>query len=525
MDFILSRVTGNALGFVLALFAVGVLRLIRKDKNPVLIRVFSGAGAAGALYLMFAAIQRLLKFADSGTETATLLTAYSPLVLVALTLALLFVFLLVTARKSTGAATTAAVASGVQLVLAAYNLVAHWRNYTNGSMIEWLYLQLVVVVLALLATVALIIAAHIREKSIAAKLPSGLGTTPGQYKKLGLQKGRVEQWEDGARTDGGPGSYEWWYFDSHLDDGTSLVLVYYTKRMMTPDKALAPYATIDLDTPDGQHFEERLEAEGIPFSASKDGCEVHIGPCYIKGNLDEYDIYFKNDVAETKVHLKSNVPPWRPETGHIFFGDEDESYFAWLPSVPEGNVEAEITVNGVTSTHTGTGYHDHNWGNVNMMKLMNHWYWGRARIGDYRVITSYIYGEKKYGYEEYPIFLIAKEGEHLADGGKYLTFTPSEEFINPETGKPVHGKMVYDYNDGEKHFRITYQRKSNIINYKMIDQLMGLVRLGARLIGFDGAYHRFAGNVTLERLEGDTVAEKIDASAIWELMYFGHIPK
>ncbi|MDR0883459.1 MAG: hypothetical protein LBN05_02480 [Oscillospiraceae bacterium] len=357
------------------------------------------------------------------------------------------------------------------------------------------------------------------------KHPSGLGATPAQYQKLGLKKGTIEQWEDGARTDGGPGSYEWWYFDGHFEDGTSLVLVYYTKRMMTPDKPLAPYATIDLDTPDGQHFEERLEVAGIPFSASKEGCEVHIGPCYIKGNLDEYEIYFKNDIAEAKVHLKSNVPPWRPETGHIFFGEEDERYFAWLPSVPEGSVEAEITVHGKTSTHTGTGYHDHNWGNVNMMQLMNHWYWGRARVGDYRVITSYIYGEKKYGYAEYPIFLIAKEGEHLAQGGEHLTFTPSEVFRNPETGKPVHGKLVYDYNDGERHFRVTYARKSSIINFKMIDQLKGLTRLGAKLIGFDGAYHRFAGDVTLERLEGDSVVEKLSAPALWELMYFGHEPK
>ena len=35
------------------------------------------------------------------------------------------------------------------------------------------------------------------------------------YQKMGLKKGEVEIWEDGLRTDGSKGSYEWWYFDSH----------------------------------------------------------------------------------------------------------------------------------------------------------------------------------------------------------------------------------------------------------------------------------------------------------------------
>ncbi|MDR3344159.1 MAG: hypothetical protein LBT21_00980 [Oscillospiraceae bacterium] len=356
-------------------------------------------------------------------------------------------------------------------------------------------------------------------------IPSGLGKTAEQYARLGLEKGKVEQREDGQRTHGGPGPYEWWYLDTHLDDGTSLVLVFYTKRMMTPEKPLAPYATIDLDYPDGRHFEERLELADIPFSAEKDRCEVHIGPCYIKGNLQEYEVYFENDVCSAKVSLKSNVPPWRPETGHIFFGEQDEDFFAWLPSVPEGDVIAEITVDGKTTHHTGTGYHDHNWGSISMMKLMNHWYWGRARLGDYRVISSYIYGEKKYGYEEYPIFLLAKQGEHIADDAAYLMFSPQDVFINPETGKPVHNRLMYDYNDGEKHYRITYQRESNIINFKMIEQLKGIQRLGAKLIGFNGAYHRFAGKVKLERFEGEKIAETLEAPAIWELMYFGHEPK
>lgn len=34
------------------------------------------------------------------------------------------------------------------------------------------------------------------------------------YNKLGLTRNKVELWEDGMRTDGSRGTYEWWYFDS-----------------------------------------------------------------------------------------------------------------------------------------------------------------------------------------------------------------------------------------------------------------------------------------------------------------------
>ncbi|MGA8714052.1 MAG: hypothetical protein WB647_13670, partial [Roseiarcus sp.] len=48
-----------------------------------------------------------------------------------------------------------------------------------------------------------------------------------------------------------------------------------------------------------------------------------------------------------------------------------------------------------------------------------------------------------------------------------------------------------------------------------------LKRIIARLVGFDGAYHRFIGKVTIEKFEGRARLESFDDRAIWELMYFG----
>jgi hypothetical protein len=353
-------------------------------------------------------------------------------------------------------------------------------------------------------------------------LRSRLASETADYEKLGIDKGNVSLWEDGSRTNGGPGTYEWWYFDAHLDDGTKLVIVFYTKRMMKTNSPLSPYVTIDLDTPDGRHFEERLEVKGIPWSSSAEGCDVKVGPCYIKGNLKEYSIYYDDGNIQAEATLTGNVPSWRPETGHIYFGDNDEHFFAWLPSVPEGDVTAKITLDGITTEHIGTGYHDHNWGNIVMTKVMHHWYWGRAKVGDYTVISSYIYGEKKYGYNEFPIFMLAKDGEIVADDGKKLTFTPSDVYSDEVTGKPAHNLLVYEYKkDDELTYRVSWARKSSLIAFKMIDQLKGVVRFLAKIIGFDAAYLRFTGDVTVEEIRAGAEPAKQEGPALWEEMYFG----
>jgi len=46
-----------------------------------------------------------------------------------------------------------------------------------------------------------------------------IASSPEDYQRLGLSPTAIAPWEDGARTDGSAGTYEWWYFDAHLADG------------------------------------------------------------------------------------------------------------------------------------------------------------------------------------------------------------------------------------------------------------------------------------------------------------------
>ncbi len=79
----------------------------------------------------------------------------------------------------------------------------------------------------------------------------------------------------------------------------------------------------------------------------------------------------------------------------------------------------------------------------------------------------------------------------------------------------------YTYTDGEERYVITFTRLSDLATDKFIDDLKGPKKAAARLTGFDGAYLRFAGELRIERYQGEQLVESHTDDALWELMYFG----
>jgi hypothetical protein len=106
----------------------------------------------------------------------------------------------------------------------------------------------------------------------------------------------------------------------------------------------------------------------------------------------------------------------------------------------------------------------------------------------------------------------------IADDDAKVTFERGRVAID---GKPVADVTRYTYRDAGTRYVVSFEREKTILQAILTDRAPFLKRVVARLIGFDGAYHRFAGKVTIERLEGDARVERFDGHAIWELMYFG----
>ncbi|MEN6313623.1 MAG: hypothetical protein ABFD25_05175 [Clostridiaceae bacterium] len=368
---------------------------------------------------------------------------------------------------------------------------------------------------------------HTNEKISAEKGKAFIASTPNYYQKLGILESHIEPWEDGMRTDGSKGSYEWWYFDSILNDGSTLVIIFYTKDMLKPNSPLSPYIEFKLDKPDGTLISKILRFSDKVFSANKDYCHVCIGDSTIIGNLQEYTIHLSLADIKADLALNSTVSSWRPCTGHLLFQNNYRNrYFAWLPSVPQGTIKGTVTINGYSQEITGSGYHDHNWGNASLLELIHNWYWGRAQIGNYTIIANHITATKTYGNSIFNVFMLAYNGKIISNDSADVQYYGNDIQIDSLTGKPVANLIVYDYIDDFSHYRISFKKEKNLVRERLIDNTKGLQYILTKLTWFNGAYLRFTGTAILERLENNLVVEAVEQkSVVWELMYFGKAPK
>jgi hypothetical protein len=156
-----------------------------------------------------------------------------------------------------------------------------------------------------------------------------------------------------------------------------------------------------------------------------------------------------------------------------------------------------------------------------MNSLIHHWYWARGQAGPYTVVASYITAERKYGYAELPIFLLAENGRIVADDASKVTFEELGTYTDTATGKPVANVTRYTYTDGDDRYVVTFTRHRDLTADRMIDQIPGVKKVAAKLTRFDGAYLRFTGELRVEHLRAGHVLASHAATAIWELMYLG----
>lgn len=352
--------------------------------------------------------------------------------------------------------------------------------------------------------------------------PVVLASDDRYFTEYGMSRGSVHPFEDGMRTDGSPGSYEWWYFDALLDDGTKMVVAFYTKDFVTPGSPMKPLVTIDLDLLDGRSLHRRATFDAASFAASRERCDVGIADNRFVGDLTEYRITATVEDVSVDLTLRSRCEPWRPQTGRLLYGDREDKYFAWLPSVPVGDVTATYRVEGEEHRGVrGTGYHDHNWGNTSLLPLINNWYWGRGSLGPFTFISAYIVCEKQYGYLASPVFMLARDGVVIAGDGDKVTFSKDGIEHDEVTGKPVANEVRFEYRDGPTRYVLTYNREETILRSKLADLAPRSRRMLAKLAGFDGAYLRFSGSLEIEHFEHDERVEHFEGDALWELMYFG----
>ena len=99
--------------------------------------------------------------------------------------------------------------------------------------------------------------------------------------------------------------------------------------------------------------------------------------------------------------------------------------------MPNGTVSGKLVVGEKTISISGSGYHDHNWGNTPLQYLFDGWVWFRGEIEDKTVVASVLYMADKRGGYDIPILYVADRNEVLVNKfGEDGVFTKRSDIIN-----------------------------------------------------------------------------------------------
>jgi hypothetical protein len=320
-----------------------------------------------------------------------------------------------------------------------------------------------------------------------------LADQPEDYKAFGIGQ-EIQVSEDGRRTEGRPEDFEWWYFDGLLDDG-SVVVIWFGDNWFYGSHKRA--ISIDI-TPPGGKPRRLMKTFEEPGTFARDHADVRIGPHRFEGDLKTYRIHI--DAAQfggtgCNLVLRQRIASYRPATGHMLSGDR---FFAWLVAVPEGDVSGDLTIDGVTKTVSGSGYHDHNWGNVSPRDLFDGWWWGRARIGTHTTIASQLYGRRELGGVNINLLYVGDEGSVKVNAfGRDVIATEGQAIKHPDPkhDRPIAGSIVFATPAGDV---VQFNASDQLLtSANLLDDAPAAIRTFAQLAGMKPWYTRFKSQVSL----------------------------
>jgi hypothetical protein len=333
----------------------------------------------------------------------------------------------------------------------------------------------------------------------------------------GLKAGEVEPWEDGYRTRDKPDTFEWWYFDAEFDDGGKAVVVFNTSPLTHPKGPLRPSLLLIMKTPKGKSVRLIPEFEAEELSSAAEGCDVRLKDNHVKGDLDCYELHAEVESYSADLTYARKAPSWRPGSGVSYSGRDKSRYFGWVVPIPYGTVEGTVVFRGEKRQVKGTCYHDHNWGNVSPGLAIDHWYWGRAHVGDFTVIfvemvTRHVMG---LGSMKLHTFMLARGDEVLTDDGLPLSLETAD-FRDGPGGRSYPEKLNWKWNGDEGSAELSLRNPEMI---ESIDMLEGTPNWERPLIHLIANPYYYDFNADLELavdIKGVKATER--GRALYELM-------
>ncbi|KAL8286145.1 hypothetical protein RQP46_004633 [Phenoliferia psychrophenolica] len=192
------------------------------------------------------------------------------------------------------------------------------------------------------------------------------------------------------------GSFEWWYFDVVSDDAQSSAVVTFFTSTFTGWSLANPWdfithVTIALKLP-GEEFKFKdvnaTEARITTVGNGASGNWVGSGLSFTgSADLSTYRIDIKTTTITGSISMTSTAPP------HLFCGPVTNGAsmkavdgFGWVNTMPAAKATVSLNLGGKPVAFTGSGYHDHNWGDRDIYSSIQSWTWLRGSIAGYNIV-------------------------------------------------------------------------------------------------------------------------------------------
>ena len=314
------------------------------------------------------------------------------------------------------------------------------------------------------------------------------------------------------------GTYEWWYFDAHMDTGHTVVVFFYAAN---PNPARAGKSGIEIVVlrPDGKRTQKFVPYDKSAFQASRDKADVEVGENYLRvkqtsGELPVYEVQVKEKDLGCHLTYRAEVNGWRPGKGVSQFGNL--GYFAWVVPFARASVDGTITDGGQTLHVNGVGYHDHNWLNFQFPKIIDYWMWGRVYSRSYTVSFAFIQCNEKMDNHAVKVLMLAKGREVILSTGQF-------DFIKTDFLYNSKAKHSYPKNlaiEVPNELEVKLSVKNVLESQDMLENFNPLLRLVAKhMLRLRPGYFRLQSNFEIN-MTRDGKTDRETGRALHEIVLF-----
>lgn len=322
--------------------------------------------------------------------------------------------------------------------------------------------------------------------------------------------------------------WEWWYFDASFDDGSRCVLELQTPNLvnMFADECAMLF---NVYMPDKRTYNNIVAFPGSMWKASTKSCDVAIGENTIKGNFPEYRVCFKHENLACDLTFKNLLPGWTRGTGEVLFGlPEKKQVFGWVVAQPKASVTGTLTVDGEERQVSGTGYHDHNWGNGFLPAYVSHWVWGRLTTDRVTMIFADVCTSRKCGKYKIPVIFLAIDESIVLESAN-ARFEVSDYRYDCQGFQMYPTRLEFKFSERgiSGAFKMRFKEELEMVNTLAEKLPEYLVNILGRVLAAP-AYYRFLADYEGTIKRGEEVLE-LGGETHWEYMVLrlkrGEIPE